>query len=46
MSVKLLKILKFSFIGASLVGMAGQAWIGGVENKMILADLVNKTVTK
>lgn len=46
MSVKLVKGLKITFILASLVGAGGQAWISSVENKMILTDLVNKSITK
>lgn len=46
MSVKLVRGLKCLFIGVSLVGGLGQAWISSVENRMILTDLVNKTVTK
>lgn len=46
MSVNWVKGLKITFILTSLVGAAGQAWISSVENRMILTDLVNKTVTK
>lgn len=46
MSVNVIKGLKFVFIAASTIGMIGQACISSVENKMILTDLVNKSITK
>lgn len=46
MSDKLVKGLKITFIVASLVGAAGQAYITGVENKKTLEALVKQTLKK